>query len=95
MINELEASQSTPLGLGFFLVCVLIFIANFLLSRSLTISLIREGFIKNKSEEFQKCIIAWFFPIVGVISLLMLLTTHLFIRTTKKLNQKLFLSHIK
>jgi hypothetical protein len=48
----------------------------------------------KKSENFQKCILLWFFPVVGASGLFVLLFTQTTIRFVRKVSVKLFLNHI-
>jgi hypothetical protein len=67
-------------GWPLFLTLTTLFIANFFIARYITGILIQKKYIKKNSIEFKKTLIAWFFPIVGGLGLLMLLETHNFIR---------------
>src|SRR5579859_6508302 len=48
----------------------------------------------KKSEEFTKCILVWFFPIVGFCSLLVLYSTCSGVRFYKRISRSIFLTHI-
>lgn len=100
MINELDAAQNTIYGWPIFLMIVIAFVLNFIIARKLTIALINQGFLNHKStnpreiDTFEKCILAWFIPVVGVASIVMLLITHSVIRIFKRTRTRLFLKHV-
>lgn len=48
--------------------------------------------MKN-SDEFQKAILLWFFPVIGALGLLALLIVHSTLRFFKKVSVRLFLQH--
>jgi len=62
-------------GYPLFFVVVLSFIANFLACRSLTNDLIKSKKLERDSEEFNRVLVLWFFPLVGYLGLLIHVNT--------------------
>lgn len=49
--------------------------------------------LTKESDEFQKAILLWFFPVIGVLGLLTLLIIHSVVRFFKKISMSLFLNN--
>ena len=71
-----------------------VMLLNLLIARHLTVRLLKKKYIRKNSPEFSKAMIAWFMPVVGALSLLMLLWTHNVIAFCKRFSKWLTLSHI-
>jgi len=84
---------TTIYGWPLFLLLLAVFVMNFFIARYFTARLVQQKFIKKNSPEFQKALVAWFMPIVGALSLFMLLWTYKTIRFWKSFSKWLFLKH--
>lgn len=91
----METIQTTSIyGWPLFLLLSAVFVLNFFIARAFTNKLVKQKFIKKNSPEFEKAVMAWFMPIVGALSLFMLLWTYKTIRFWKSFGKWLFLKHV-